>query len=303
MKRTLALLSLLLLALAACGGDDPASTGARGGSPTPSGATTAPTPTEEVEESPDDATATPTAAPEEGSNEGAGEDGDTDGGGSDGPEPRSEQQSADDGGVNPPKTGDYVYDLDGTTSDPFNPAGRDYPDDTTATVEVSKDGDVYSSKTTNSEDPGASTSRVRWEADRALLLFTKQERPGVSFSCTFEPPVEILRVPMKAETFPTQEWSSDSCEGTTDITVVGQEDVQDANGETWSTWKIEQETDYTFRGEQGTATGTLRTTTWFSPDLGNEVRSHDRNDGEFKNQTGTGQEFHSDTTITLKSHP
>ncbi len=115
--------------------------------------------------------------------------------------------------------------------------------------------------------------------------------------------MEILHVPVKAETFPAQEWSSENCEGTTNITVVGQEDTQDANGNTWSTWKIEQETDYTFRSGQGTATGTLQTTTWFSPDLGNGVRSHDRNDGEFKNQTGTGQQFSSDTTTTLKNHP
>lgn len=304
MKRAIALLTLLLLTAAACGGgDDLDATGARGGSPTPTGATTAPTTADEPDGEDEDPSATATSEPDDGSDDGGstpgeGDDGDPDG--SDGSDP---QQAAGEGQVNPPQTGDYVYDLDGTSTDPFNPAGREYPDDATATVELSKDGDVYTSKATNSEDPGANTTRIRRGPDRALLLFTKQERPGVSFSCTFQPPVEILHIPIRAETFPTQEWSSDGCEGTTDITVVGKEDVTDANGETWSTWKIEQETDYTFRSEQGTATGTIRTTNWLSPDLGTSVKSHDRNDGRFENETGTSQSFSSDTTVTLKSHP
>lgn len=307
MKRSIALLSLLLLTMAACGGgDDAASTSARGASPTPTDATATPTPTDEDEESDGGSTAPPTSAPDDDSSGDAGAGGqEDDPAGNDAGDGSGSQQpqAAGEGQVNRPATGDYVYDLDGTTTDPFNPAGREYPDDATQTVEVSRDGDVYSSKTTNSEESGASTTRVRWEADRALLLMTKQEQPGVTFSCTFEPPVEILHIPIRAETFPTQQWSSDNCEGTTDITVVGEEDVQDANGNTWSTWRIEQETDYTFRSGQGTATGTLQTTTWFSPDLGNGVKSHNQNDGEFKNQTGTGQEFHSDTTTTLISHP
>lgn len=296
MRRSIALTALLLLALAACGGgEETTSTSARGGSPTPTGATATPEATEGAEED------TPAPADPGTTGDGAGDAGDSGDVGETGEDPPPPPE-APEGEVNRPKTGKYVYDLEGTRKNPFCPAGCEYPDDATRTTEISADGDVYTAKATNSEEAGSTTSRARWESNRVLLLFTKIEGP-VQFSCTFEPPVEILHMPVKAETFPAQPWSSDDCEGTTKITVVAEEDVQDANGKTWPTWKIEQETDYRFEGDQGTASGKTRSTTWLSPDLGTAVKSHERNDGEFAGQTGTRSPIDSDTTTTLKRHP
>lgn len=212
-------------------------------------------------------------------------------------------QPAPEGSINRPRPGTYVYDLDGKSSDPLNPAAppEDYAGDAEATVKIGQSGDINSAEASNTESPGVVTIRTKWEPSRILLVSLKTETPLGEINCVFDPPIEIAHIPPKVETFPTQNWkcSGEDGEGKTDIQFVGKETVDDANGKSWSTWKVMTKTqstspDFSISQED---------TRWVSPDLGIEIRSDGKSSGSFKTQAGTTQNFSSESRTVLKKHP
>lgn len=295
MRKLIVLLSVFTLLAAACGGGDE-------GELTTTQGTARPEATSEAEPE-------PTAEPDE-DGDAADDGGDavepgtqTDEGGD---QPESTQAPAEpqgSSGVNPPSDGTYVYDLEGSSTDPFNPAGppREFADDAEATVDVTHSGDVYTSETTNSESPGVSTTKTKWESSRVLLLSLKTETGGGDFGCVFDPPIVATKLPPAPEAYATQEWQCKDSEGSgsTDITIVGQEDVTDANGKTWSTWKVETHTVFDF----GQASGVQDDTRWVAPELGMDVRSEGSSEGEFELGAGQTQPFTSESRTVLKRHP
>jgi hypothetical protein len=199
------------------------------------------------------------------------------------------------GGVNTPKDGRYVYDYRGESTSPFNPGGPQKFEGE-LTTEVSHQGNVYQREQTTSVQPGRTTTRSRWEADRIVLLYIKFETQGGDFSCEFDPPLLIAKIPIKPETFPTQSFKGkgNACNGKLDITVVGKEPAKDTSGRAWSTWRVHVRTQTTT--DQGTQSSDQ--TQWFSPDLGIEIRSQ----GSFSGQFGAAK-FEGNDTAVLKRHP
>lgn len=292
MNRVLAMIAVLLLLVTACGSEEGERTSSRTSpSPAATGATASPGAAGTTE---DGATAAPDGRSD-------GTDGDTDGGDAQQPQATSKPvQPAPEGGVNQPPTGTYTYDLSGTYQDPTMVSEKSYDSDDRLIQELSRSGNTYTGKSrTNSEDDNmTSTQRTRWESDKVLLTYLAVSAPPfVDFECTITPPVEFLHIPMKAETFPKQQWNNeqDDCSGSLELTVVGKEDIKDATGKTWTTWKIDNTTSYRFSGGlQGTLTGTA----WFSPDLGTMIKADERNEGT----AGQG-DFHSHQVTLLRKHP
>jgi hypothetical protein len=199
------------------------------------------------------------------------------------------------GGVNTPKDGRYVYDYKGESTSPFNPGGpQKFQGE--LTIDVSHQGSVYQNEETTTVQPGRVTTRTRWESNRILLLYVKVESQGGDFSCEFDPPLLIAKIPIKPETFPTQDFKGkgNACNGKLDITVVGKEPAKDASGRSWSTWRVRVRTQTnTDQGSQSSDE-----TRWFSPDLGAEIRTQ----GTFKTQFGASK-FEGNATSVLKRHP
>ncbi|HVL81376.1 MAG TPA: hypothetical protein VM840_07285 [Actinomycetota bacterium] len=199
------------------------------------------------------------------------------------------------GTSNRPRLGDYTYDLSGATTSPIDPAGRSYPEGSTQRVIVQADGDVYSAHTPGvGAAASSSTTRVRWSGDGVRLLSMRLDIAGRGYECTYDPPIQILRFPIRAESYPAQTGRGRDCETTVEIRLTGREDVSVPSG-TWSSWRIETKVDYRFGTQlQGTATGT----NWYSPDLGFEVRGERQNSGTYQ-----GQPFNSTANTALRAHP
>lgn len=133
----------------------------------------------------------------------------------------------------------------------------------------------YTLTTTVNEDQGQmEKARTRWGGGKvdlhgALLQFPDREQ----HACSYDPPADLLRTPVRAGAYATQRWSSQTCSGTTDVTIGGRETIVDALGRSWDVWKIE--TTSTFRWDDKYA-GTDRVARWFSPGLGADVRIEHR---------------------------
>lgn len=203
------------------------------------------------------------------------------------------------GGINRPAEGVYRYDLEGSQTSPFCPTGCPFDEDAEVQVEVDANGDTYTvSSTGEGQGSGRSTNTLRWQDDQVLLLRTENATQVGTFGCTFNPPVKTADIPIQARSW-TVDWKGDDCEGRTTVNVVAQEEIADATGRKWSTWKIEQRTEYRFQDVSGVLEGPA----WFSPDLGLQVKADQRNDGSFTTQTGQKQNFSAHTITTLKKRP
>ncbi|MEX0874729.1 MAG: hypothetical protein WD646_09075 [Actinomycetota bacterium] len=164
------------------------------------------------------------------------------------------------GGVNRPQTGLYVYELT-STGETEVPAG------TKITIDVSADGDLFTTLQTNNRNSNTAAVKEQWDANRVLRISTTVKVGDDEGVCVFEPSVETIRIPLKVEVYPDQEWSGENCEGTTTIRVTRQQNVEDAGGRVWPTWKIEEKT----MGESRT-----HLVRFFSPALGVDIRTEDR---------------------------
>jgi hypothetical protein len=166
------------------------------------------------------------------------------------------------GEVNRPKPGLYVYELTGTGAD-------EIPPDTTLTSGITVEGDTVTTKITNNKNSNARTVLQRWESARILHVSSAtQLANGDEQGCAPDPAIEILRIPVKVEVYPEQSWEGEGCGegGSTNIRVTREENVEDAGGRVWSTWKIEEKH----------STPRTHLVHFFSPALGVDVRIEDR---------------------------
>jgi hypothetical protein len=203
------------------------------------------------------------------------------------------------GGANLPKDGNYVYRMDGTSDSPFT--GKQTYNNQTVTGSLSHSGNIYTTKTSSSNS-GSAETKTEWDPTKILLVSIKGNQGGTEFSCVFNPRPVIAHIPQKAETFPQQklQGSGNACDGTLDIQVIDKENVADATGKTWSTWKVHVKTvsHVEFQGQKFTANSDQMR--WVSPDLGVEIKQV--TDSSTKSAAGaTVQSGH--ITTVLKSHP
>jgi hypothetical protein len=212
--------------------------------------------------------------------------------------PSGEVPKAAEGQINRPKSGRYVYDLSGEATNPLNPSAppEKFAGGAQTTSNISHQGNVTTDESTTSEQAGRTVSKTRWESTKVSLLSISIDTQAGTFSCTFNPPLVILHIPIKAEKFPTQTLKGDgnACSGKVDITVEGKEDVKDATGRSWSTWRVK------VRQEVNSDQLTTKTdeTRWFSPDLGAQVRSQATQNGTY-----SGLNFSSKSNTVLRSRP
>lgn len=206
------------------------------------------------------------------------------------------------GEVNEPAIGKYVYHTTGTATSPFStppnqPQNVDRETTHEFTAKNSTDkGTEYTQGGGNQQ--GSQSTTYRWEATRILLVRTKISTPQGSIDCQYSTPeggLLLAPIPIKAGTLPKQEWKNDQCEGTHELTIVGQEEVTDETGKTWKVWRAQAKTVAKF-GVQFDAA--IDQTVWYSADLGWQVKSHQVTDAHFQ-----GAQIKSDTTSVLKSHP
>jgi hypothetical protein len=286
MKKAITTVAILALLFAACGRE-----GGKEDTLTQSGASAAPTATaksgavastaspgatDEVTDAPGGATARPaaTAAATSGPARTAP------------PEGRS----------NPPKDGTYVYAYKGEASDPFNPAAPPQKFSGELNNDISHEGNVYTSETTNSESAGRTTLRTRYSTSKVELLSFKVESQGGDFGCTFNPPLLITKFPIKPETYPKQNYAGEgnACDGSLEVQIIGKETVKDATGKAWSTWKAHVRT--TFKSDQLDITQDENR--WVSPELGIEIKTIGTTKGKFATTN-----FDAKNDSVLKSHP
>jgi hypothetical protein len=212
----------------------------------------------------------------------------------------SQPKPAAQGGVNLPKDGKYLYTLEGESTDPTNPSAAPRPYKGTLTKQYSHSGNVVTEEQTTDQSPGRQTQRTRWESDKIVLLSVKVDSPQGTFSCAFDPPLLVAHLPLHPETIPTQHFkgSGNACTGTLDVQVIRKEAVKDANGKSWSAWRIHIKTS-TKSGQFSLAADGTR---WQAPEIGVDVR----NVGSSSGQIGTGPtapKFRGTATAALKTYP
>jgi hypothetical protein len=212
--------------------------------------------------------------------------------------PSGEVPKAAEGQINRPKAGRYVYDLTGEQTNPLNPSAppEKFAPGAQTTLQTSHQGNVTTDESTSSEQAGRAVYKSRWESTKVSLLSINLESQAGSLNCTFDPPLVIVHIPIKPEKFPTQslKGSGNACNGKVDITVEGRENVKDATGRSWSTWRVKVRQEV--KTDQLTTVGDeIR---WFSPDLGTQVRTQVTQNGTY-----SGLNFASKSNTVLRSRP
>jgi hypothetical protein len=212
------------------------------------------------------------------------------------------------GGANIPKAGNYLYVSSGSAQGATDPQPRTYENRET-TIQYSDPKPVEGGTEITAKsgtEQGSQTTTNRWEKTRVLLLSIKIVSPQGNIECKYNTSsggLEILRFPIKAEKFPQQSWSNESCSGTHDQEILGQEDVT-AAGKTWKAWKVKIHDVQKFTiasgpgGVPATFDATIDRTILLIPDLGVEGKSDGTTDG-----SGGGQSFKSSNKSELKSYP
>jgi hypothetical protein len=163
--------------------------------------------------------------------------------------------------VTRPRVGDYVYDFCGL-GDTHVPAGTKFKEHLTT------DGDLYTIEVTNNLNGNSRRYQIRWEGNRVVQTSNATTIGGQRRACEYQPPLEILHVPIRVESFASQKTDAALCAGTVDVTVLGRQSVRDASRRKWSTWVIEIST------RSGARTDEERH--WFSTELGRDIRLETR---------------------------
>jgi hypothetical protein len=290
-RRWLAALAVLVLLLAACSKDDrkPRSTASPAASPSPS-VSASPSPTPSVIPSPAPsvaASARPSPSP---SRRPAATT----------PAPPAPPTSAPSDQVRQPVPGDYVFDLTGTSTG-LSATPQPYPPGATQTIRVGPGtavagGTEYEANQSSPQEPNVQTTiRTRWEPDKVLLVSTLLRLGALSnFPCTYNPPPTLVHIPPVTETFPQQPFGPGDCTGTVDVSVAGPETVA-ATGRAWRTWKVHYRS--TFQMGVG-LTGTIDTTMWLAPELGQAVKAETAVDAQFLASRLSARQ-----STVLRSHP
>ena len=156
-----------------------------------------------------------------------------------------------------PRAGDYVYEFIGLGT-------TDVPDGTVLTDSIAVEGEDIVITVTNSRNDNARRIGRRWEEGRVVETSNQTIIGGTRRACTYDPPIEIMHIPVRVEEFKEQESGGPGCQTTNAINVVGREDTEDATGKVWPAWVIERQI---LSGDR-----TDEETHWFSPELGHDVR-------------------------------
>ena len=202
--------------------------------------------------------------------------------------------------VNRPREGTYVYDYASESTNASTPTAspRRAAEEAELTSKVSHDGDVITTEEKSSEGPAVATSRWRWSDDGAVELSFETKTQQATSGCRFEKPIEMLRIPIKAEKFEKQSFdgTGTSCNGERTVTVERMEDVEDEEGKTWPTWRMVIET--SVRGQGLTNRSTV--VRWFSPELGKDIKIETTS--ELVNASGSVS-ARGESTSVLKAYP
>jgi hypothetical protein len=203
------------------------------------------------------------------------------------------------GTVNVPKEGTYLYDYESERTSATTPNATPQRTDAELSSKVTVSRDVVTVEDKTSENPAVATVQRRFADDGVYELSFRTKFPQGTSSCTFDEPTKVLPIPLKDAKMPDQSLAGDgsSCNGERDVTVEGPQSIKDADGVTWTTWRIEMTT--TVKSPTGiTSRNTLKT--WFSPDLGKEIRAQ----SVAENLTADGQvAARGESTQLLKSYP
>jgi len=183
-------------------------------------------------------------------------------------------KAAKEGTVNLPKEGTYVYDYESERRNAATPNATPQRSSSDAELssKVTVNRDVVTIADQTTEGPAVATVKRRHADDGVYELSFETRAPQGTPGCTFENPIKILPIPLKEEALDSQSFEGDgtSCDGERKVTIEGPEDVKDADGAAWSTWRIVMvNTVRTTSGLSSRSTLTL----WFSPDLGKEVKA------------------------------
>jgi hypothetical protein len=156
-----------------------------------------------------------------------------------------------------PATGDYVYEFCGL-------GGTDVPSGTKLKENLAREGDLDSIEVSTNINRNLRRIVLRWEEGRVLQLINGTIIAGRGRRCTYDPPLEILHIPIRVESFAQQDTDPSLCRGRVDVSVLGRQSVRDGEGRRWTTWVIEVNSEAPSQTEQERH--------WFAPDLGRDVR-------------------------------
>jgi hypothetical protein len=157
-----------------------------------------------------------------------------------------------------PRPGAYVYELAGI-------GGTEVPDGTQLTQTIAASGDVDFITVTTNRNDNTQRLELRWESKRVVQLSNQTTIGGQQRTCVYDPPLEVLHIPMFIEPFDDQTFRGAACESKVEIEVVDRDSVKDATGRAWSVWVIETRSEASGRSDM--------TTHWFSPELGRDIRT------------------------------
>jgi hypothetical protein len=198
--------------------------------------------------------------------------------------------------VKRPRDGKYVYSFSGQIVDTADPqATPRRVSGAQRTHTIKNNGDITKQTETSTISTATTITRTRWEPNRVIELSVVTKFQGSSSGCIFNPPIDVLHMPIRVETFPARQLkgSGSTCGGDYELTVNGPETVNDATGRSWATWKI------TIRTHAKSANTDATETRWFSPELGKEIRI----EGVTQQDTSNGQRVRAESVNILKSYP
>jgi len=175
---------------------------------------------------------------------------------------------------------------------------RTSPPDAEWLSKITYDGDVVVQQDKTNQGSAVSTVKRRWRGDAVEELEFGTKTDKGSAGCVFDDPMVVLRIPVEEGKMPTQEFEGEgaNCDGTRTITVERREDVTDAEGRAWPSWRIRVETVVKSTGLTNKSTDTR----WFSPDLGKDIRIEGV--AEYINPSG-GVAARAESEILLESYP
>lgn len=177
-------------------------------------------------------------------------------------------------GANRPEEGTYLYRYESEVTNASTPDAtpRRSKDDAVLTSEVTVDGEVVTIAERTTEGKAVATVVRRYTDEAIVEESFETEAPQGSSGCDLSDPITVIPFPLEATDVPTERFSGEgsSCDGERTVEVIGQEEVTDAEGRAWSTWKIV--TENVVRSGVG-VTSRSELTTWFSPALGKEIKS------------------------------
>jgi hypothetical protein len=172
------------------------------------------------------------------------------------PEDVDEDSGASDNFGRPP-TGDYTYEFCGL-------GGTEVRSGTKLKERVTREGELDLVEVTTSVNDNIRRIVLRWEQKRVVQLINGTVISGIGRRCNYDPPLEILHIPIRVESFPSQETDARLCKGRVEVSVLGRQTIRDANDREWSTWVIEVDSEGQSQTDQEKH--------WFAPELARDIR-------------------------------